>query len=94
MSDTSAVRSHIEITVVVSGQPERLKANEHQRLEHLVREALARSGNEGQPPSEWELRTEDGRLLDQEQTVGQAGIVNGQTLFLSPKAGAGGNTGQ
>lgn len=46
MSDTSAVRNELEITIVVSGQPERLKANEHQRLEHLVREALARSGNE------------------------------------------------
>lgn len=94
MPDISAVRSEIEVTIVVSGQPERLKANEHQRLETLVREALARSGNEGQPLSEWELRTEAGELLDQAQTVGQAGIVNGQTLFLSPKAGAGGSTGR
>ena len=93
MPDTSAVRNEIEITIVVSGQPERLKINEHQRLEHLVREALARSGNEGQLPSDWELRTEDGKLLDQEQTVAHAGIVNGQTLFLSPKTGAGGNAG-
>lgn len=92
MPDT--VRKEIEITIVVSGQPERLKANEHERLEVLVREALARSGNEGQPPSDWELRTEGGELLDQEQTVTRAGIVNGQTLFLSPKTGAGGNTGR
>ena len=82
----------IEITIVVSGQPQRLKAKEHEKLEHLVREALRRSGNEGQPASDWELRTEDGRLLDQEQTVAEAGIENGQTLFLSPKAGAGGAT--
>lgn len=94
MPDTSAVHSEIEITIVVSGQPERLKANEHQRLEILVREALARSGNEGQPPSEWELRTEGGQLLDQEQTVADARVANGQTLFLSPKAGAGGSTGR
>jgi hypothetical protein len=91
MPDASAVRNEIEITIVVSGQPERLKAHPHEELEHLVKEALKRSGNEGQPPSEWELRTEDGRLLDQEQTVAHAGIVNGQTLFLSPKAGAGGS---
>jgi len=93
MPDKSKAHSEIEITIVVSGQPERLKANDHQRLEILVREALARSGNEGQPPSDWELRTEDGRLLDQEQTVAQAEIVKGQTLFLSPKAGGGGSTG-
>jgi hypothetical protein len=91
MPDATA-HANIEITIVVSGQPERLRATEHERLEHLVREALKRSGNEGQPPSDWELRTEDGQLLDQDDTVAHAGIVNGQTLFLSPKAGAGGST--
>ena len=42
------------------GQPERLKVNVHQTLEHLVHEALQKSGNQGQAPSDWELRTEDG----------------------------------
>ena len=87
---TETAQHHLEVTVVVSGQPERLRVQEHEHLEHLVREALKRSGSQGQPPSDWELRTEDGRLLDQNQTVAQAGIVNGQTLFLSPKTGAGG----
>jgi hypothetical protein len=81
---------NIDVTVVVSGQPERLKVNVHQTLEHLVHEALQNSGNQGQTPSEWELRTEDGRLLDQGATVSGAGIQDGVTLFLSPKAGAGG----
>jgi hypothetical protein len=81
---------NIEVTVVVSGQPQKLKINVHETLEHLVHEALQKSGNQGQAPSEWELRTEDGRLLDQTATVAAAGIHNGMTLFLSPKAGAGG----
>jgi uncharacterized protein YjaZ len=81
---------NIEVTVVVSGQPQRLKVNVHQTIEHLVHEALQRSGNQGQAPSEWELRTEDGRLLEQSGTVGAAAIHDGMTLFLSPKAGAGG----
>ncbi len=34
-----------------------------------VDEALQKSGNQGQAPSEWELRTEDGRLLDQGLTA-------------------------
>lgn len=85
-------QNQLEITIVVSGQPERLKAHPHEKLEHLVKEALKRSGNEGQPQSDWELRTEDGHLVNQEQTVAQAGIHDGQTLFLSPKAGAGGDT--
>lgn len=83
-------KNNIEVVVVVSGQPERLKVNVHQTLEHLVHEALQRSGNRGQAPSDWELRTEDGRLLDQSQTVVAAGLRDGTTLFLSPKAGAGG----
>jgi hypothetical protein len=81
---------NIDVTVVVSGQPERLKVNVHQTLEHLVREALQKSNNQGQAPGDWELRTEDGHLLDQSQTVADAGIPDGATLFLSPKAGAGG----
>ena len=81
---------NIDVTVVVSGQPERLKVNVHQTLEHLVHEALQKSGNEGQAPSEWELRTEDGRLLEQSATIADAGLQDGVTLFLSPKAGAGG----
>ena len=83
-------QQNIDVTVVVSGQPERLKVNVHQTVEHLVHEALQKSGNKGQAPSEWELRTEDGALLDQAATVAAAGIHDGVTLFLSPKAGAGG----
>ncbi len=83
-------QQNIEVIVVVSGQPERLKVNVHQTLDHLVHEALQRSGNRGQASSDWELRTEDGRLLDQSLTVAAAAIQDGATLFLSPKAGAGG----
>lgn len=81
---------NIEVIVVVSGQSERLRVNVHQTLEHLVHESLQRSGNPGQGPSDWELRDGSGALLDQSQTVGAAGIADGATLFLNPKAGAGG----
>jgi len=81
---------NIEVIVVVSGQSERIRVNLHQTVEHLVREALQRSGNQGQAPSEWELRREDGTLLDQGVRIEEADIRDGTTLFLSPKAGAGG----
>lgn len=84
-------QQNIEVVVVVSGQPERLKVNVHQTLEHLVHEALQRTANRGQAPADWELRTEDGRLLDQALAVVAAGVNDGTTLFLSPKAGAGGS---
>ena len=83
-------KNNIEVVVVVSGQSERLKVNLHQTLEHLVHEALQKSGNQGQAPSEWELRTENGQLLEQSLTAAAAGLHDGATLFLSPKAGAGG----
>ena len=83
-------KQNIDVTVVVSGQPERLKINVRQTFEHLVHEALQKSGNKGQAPSEWELRTEDGALLEQSNNVGEAGLQDGATLFLSPRAGAGG----
>lgn len=83
-------KNNIELVVVVSGQPERLRVNTHQTLEHLVHEALQKSGNHGQAPSDWELRTEEGALLDQSIMIGAGGLVDGVTLFLSPKAGAGG----
>jgi hypothetical protein len=79
----------IQLTVVVSGQPVPLTVNLHQTLEHLVHDALQNSGNKGQSPAEWELRL-DGRLLDQSSTVAGAGLTPGATLFLSPRAGAGG----
>jgi hypothetical protein len=80
---------NINVVVVVSGQPVQIKANVHQKVEAVVRETLDRSGNKGQPPSDWELRL-DGRLLDQHLMVAASGINDGATLFLSPKAGAGG----
>lgn len=82
---------NINVLVVVSGVLTAIKVNVHQTVEHLVQEALRESGNKGQPPSEWELRTSDGRLVDQGLEIGAAGIVDGVTLFLSPRAGAGGH---
>jgi hypothetical protein len=49
-------QQNIDIIVVVSGQSERLKANVHQTLEHLVHQALQKSGNQGQAPSRFRPR--------------------------------------
>jgi hypothetical protein len=80
----------LDLIVVVSGSPHPVRVNVHQTLEHVVAEALRESGNVGQPAADWELRTEDGMLLDQSMRVDAAGLHEGQTLFLSPHAGAGG----
>lgn len=81
---------HVDLVIVVSGAPEAVRINHNQRLEHAVREALRESGNTGQRPEDWELRNEAGQLLAFSMTAEEAGLFDGQTLFLSPKAGAGG----
>lgn len=85
-----ASSQNITVSVVVSGQATTIKVNVGQTAEHLVKEALRESGNKGQPASEWELRSADGRLIDQSVEISAAGVVNGMTLFLSPRAGVGG----
>jgi hypothetical protein len=80
----------INLTVVVSGQPVPIEINHNRLVEHLVEKALKQSGNHGQAPDQWELRTESGDLIDQSLQVDQAGIHDGMTLFLNPKTGAGG----
>jgi hypothetical protein len=81
----------LEVVVVVSGQPQPIRINSHQKLEQLVREALHETGNQGQAASGWELRTEDGRLLSLDLRLDEVGLTSGAVLFLNPLAGAGGS---
>lgn len=80
----------IDLIVVVSGEATEVDVNSNQKVEQVIREALKRSGNEGRPIEEWELKREDGSLIDPEARVGSVGLVDGVRLFLSPKASAGG----
>jgi hypothetical protein len=82
--------NHVDLLIVVSGAEQPVKVNVHEPLANAVREALRLTGNAGQPPEDWELRTDGGSLLDQSVTAGNAGLTDGQLLFLSPRAGAGG----
>lgn len=78
------------LVIVVSGQATTIRINPQQKVEHLVHEALKESGNKGQPPADWELRRSDGGLIEQAMRIDSAGITDGTTLYLSPRAGAGG----
>jgi len=80
----------LTVTVVVSGQGVQVTVNPSQKITQLIKKALQTSGNKGQAGGDWELRTADGNLLDPGSRVADAGVTNGVTLYLSPKAGAGG----
>lgn len=81
---------HFTFNVVVSGAGRQVTVNGQETFEHVVGEALRESGNQGQPPSEWELRTVDGVLIEQTMRVRERGLPSGTTLFLTPRAGVGG----
>ncbi len=78
----------IEVVVVVSGVPRAASIKPNQKLQHLVKDVLAQSGD--QQPRDFDLRTESGELLDLDRTAEDVGLHDGQTLFLSPHAGAAG----
>lgn len=80
----------ITIHVIVMGDEQEYDVNVKKKLEPIVKKALKDSGNEGQPISKWQLRTEDGRLLDMDKTIEEEHILDGDKLFLSLKQGKGG----
>jgi hypothetical protein len=82
--------NHLDLVVVVSGVPRPAQANAHEPLRNVVREVLRDSGDAGRAVEEFELRTEDGRLLDLGAKGVDVGLKDGDTLFLNPRAGAGG----
>ena len=82
--------NHLDLVVVVSGVPRAVRANAHEPLRNVVRDVLRDSGDAGRKTEDFELRTEDGRLLDLATNARDAGLKDGNTLFLNPRAGAGG----
>jgi len=80
----------IELIVVVNGQPTPIEANLNAPLHSIVGQALAATGNAGQPPENWELRDKAGTPLDGSQKIETFGFAAGDQIFLSLKAGVGG----
>lgn len=80
---------NIDVSVIVSGEEVLVHVNPHVKVSELVRKALHESGNAGQQPSDWVLRSDAG-TIDQEQTIAGAGITADMKLYLNPTAGEGG----
>ena len=78
------------LTVVVNGTPTEVDVNDNAPLHTIIPKALHQTGNEGQPPENWELKDKDGKELDLNKKIGDFGFPAGVKLFLSLKAGIGG----
>lgn len=82
--------NRVQLIVVISGVPRPAEVNVHEPLQNLVRDVLRDSGDAGRSLEDFELRSEDGRLFDLKSKASDVGIRDGDTLFLNPRAGAGG----
>ena len=80
---------HIDITVIVNGQPTVVRANPSAPLLTVIPKALEQTHTTGQPPENWELNYE-GKVLDPAQKIESFQFPAGAQLFLNLKAGIGG----
>ncbi|MCU1283311.1 MAG: hypothetical protein JWM53_6857 [bacterium] len=81
----------VHFTIVVNGTPAEIEQNVNSPLKALIERALKETANDaGQPPENWELRDEQGVLLEPDRKIGSYGFTGAITLFLSLKAGVGG----
>lgn len=82
---------HKEILLkfIVNTTPTEVKAKEDEPLAKAVEEAFRKTGNEGRPLSDWTVKYE-GRVLDTSRTVKELCLPDCAEIFVSLKAGGGG----
>ncbi|MFL5833350.1 MAG: putative metal-binding protein [Solirubrobacterales bacterium] len=86
-----AAESNIALTVVVSGAPQHITINVHEKVAQLMRKALHQAGIDNSDLAGWNLRfAAGGDPIAPEARIGEAGIGAGATLFLSRDEGGGG----
>lgn len=84
--------NQIQVEVIVNGESTTVDANANAPLQSLIGQALQQTGNQGQPPDNWELRDEEGNILDLNTTISDIDLTGDRKLFLNLKAGVGGQS--
>lgn len=82
--------SKVTFTIIVNGTPTEVEQNVNSPLKAIIEKALNATGNVGQPAENWDLRDEQGVLLEPDRKISSYGFTGAVTLFLSLKAGVGG----
>ena len=75
---------------IINGENFPINTNINAPIAAAAERALAASGNNARPLSEWQLRDSNGVLIDMTRKVEDLGLKNGTRLFLSLRVGAGG----
>ena len=81
------------LTVVVSGRPVEVKANENEEISVIVKHALREAEQTGRPEEDWELRpSEDAGAepLDPKKKLRDYGLSLSSVLWLGLGSGGGG----
>ncbi len=88
-----SARTKDTLTVVVSGTPVEVKANENEQLSVIVKEALREAKQTARPPEDWEIRAnadENSPPLSSTSKLRDYGLALSSTIFLSLGSGGGG----
>ena len=84
------IQNQISLTFIVNGKEANVeKVNLHQPLKVSVEKALEQTGNTGRELSDWQIKLND-TDLDITKKVEECNIPSGAKIFISLKAGQGG----
>ncbi len=84
------IQNQISLTFIVNGKEANVeKVNLHQPLKVSVEKALEETGNTGRELSDWQVKLNDIEL-DITKKVEELNIPSGAKLFISLRAGQGG----
>lgn len=78
------------LTIVVGGEEAKVPVDEKAPLGSVIPIALEMTGNKGREPDAYELKDEEGHVLDLGQEIEQFHFPKDTLLFLSLKAGVAG----
>ena len=81
----------ITIIFVIQGKEFSIEININENISAAVHKALQLSGNQGSIQG-WELRTENGTIVNINSSFKDQNIIHSTKLFLSKGAGRGGST--
>lgn len=81
----------ITLLIVVNTTPTKVTINENAPLKAAAEKALAQTHNTGRPLDDYEMKLGD-KVLDMNKKVKDYDLKDGAELFLSLKAGTGGES--
>lgn len=87
MSKDQGQNNKITLTVVVSGEGTSVDTNLNATLTSVAEKALEQVGSKEKDLSKWKLTNSSKQQLGFNQKVGEAGLKDGDTIYLDLKAG-------